>query len=520
MFWMHLFLMYLFSATAFASPATGTPQKNTSEQPTSSIDVENSIKDSQQRQSLDQTSVKPQLLVANLEDFDHTNTNSQTDFSTSQENENSIPENKIISVDQLSNFNPESDISTNKENEYTAPLGLVTSVEQLSDVQPTDWAFQALQSLVERSGCIVGYPDASFRGDRAITRYEFAAGLNACLERIQQLIPFQTADLITQEDLAVFPKQPENLAIELAEIKGRVDALEARTDILEGQQFSTTAKLSGQTVMYLADGSNASEKNNTALQYQLRLKLNTSFTGTDRLRVSINAGNPILLNTATEFPRGRFDGRTAETLLMFGNSRNEVGAGSIDYSFQVNKQLKGVVSVKSDDRIISGLISPISGLDVGPISSYARLNPILFPVNLRAGVGFQWHPTEWFDLDFFTGRETGSAANPFKGLFNGGYAVSTRFVLRLDSVYVSAFYIHSYSSERGIDAAAGSNASKVIGARPVAGDTYVAAVFYRFSSQFLLGSSAVFSNPRTLGSGTKGDANVVDYRVSLFSNVP
>ncbi|GAB1538280.1 hypothetical protein NUACC21_09380 [Scytonema sp. NUACC21] len=28
-------------------------------------------------------------------------------------------------------------------------LGQVTSVSQFSDVQPTDWAFQALQSLVE-----------------------------------------------------------------------------------------------------------------------------------------------------------------------------------------------------------------------------------------------------------------------------------------------------------------------------------------------------------------------------------
>ncbi|MFM6846384.1 MAG: porin, partial [Dolichospermum sp.] len=29
-------------------------------------------------------------------------------------------------------------------------LAQVTSVSQLSDVQPTDWAFSALQSLVER----------------------------------------------------------------------------------------------------------------------------------------------------------------------------------------------------------------------------------------------------------------------------------------------------------------------------------------------------------------------------------
>jgi hypothetical protein len=61
-------------------------------------------------------------------------------------------------------------------------LEQVTSVSQLSDVRPTDWAFQALQSLVERYGCIAGYPDRTYRGNRALTRFEFAAGLNACLD--------------------------------------------------------------------------------------------------------------------------------------------------------------------------------------------------------------------------------------------------------------------------------------------------------------------------------------------------
>lgn len=47
------------------------------------------------------------------------------------------------------------------------PFAQVNSVSQLSDVKPTDWAFQALQSLVERYGCIVGYPDGTYRGNRA-----------------------------------------------------------------------------------------------------------------------------------------------------------------------------------------------------------------------------------------------------------------------------------------------------------------------------------------------------------------
>ena len=70
--------------------------------------------------------------------------------------------------------------------EETGSMGQVTSVSQFSDVQPTDWAFQALQSLVERYGCIAGYPNGTYRGNRAMTRYEFAAGLNACLNRVNE----------------------------------------------------------------------------------------------------------------------------------------------------------------------------------------------------------------------------------------------------------------------------------------------------------------------------------------------
>ena len=50
-------------------------------------------------------------------------------------------------------------------------VGQVTNVEQLRDVSPTDWAYEALRSVVERYGCIEGYPDQTYRGNRALTRY-------------------------------------------------------------------------------------------------------------------------------------------------------------------------------------------------------------------------------------------------------------------------------------------------------------------------------------------------------------
>lgn len=129
----------------------------------------------------------------------------------------------------------------------------VTSVSQLSDVQPTDWAFQALQSLVERYGCIAGYPDGTYKGNRALTRYEFAAGVNACLERINELIGASTADLVTREDLAKLQRLMEEFAAELATIRGRVTVLEARAAELEANQFSTTTKLVGEGIFWISD---------------------------------------------------------------------------------------------------------------------------------------------------------------------------------------------------------------------------------------------------------------------------
>jgi len=129
------------------------------------------------------------------------------------------------------------------------PMGQVNSVSQFRDVQPTDWAFQTLQSLVERYGCIAGYPNGTYRGNRALTRYEFAAGLNACLDRVNELIAAATANLPTRDDLAALQKLQEEFSAELATLRGRVDALESRAADIEANQFSTTTKLSGITII-------------------------------------------------------------------------------------------------------------------------------------------------------------------------------------------------------------------------------------------------------------------------------
>ena len=125
-------------------------------------------------------------------------------------------------VSQLLEQLPDSLLSTaDTDSDRTDPgsMAQVTSVSQLTDVKPTDWAFQALQSLVERYGCIAGYPDRTYRGNRALTRYEFAAGLNSCMDRVNDLIAAAAGDSASRNDLMTLRKLQEAFAAELATLR-------------------------------------------------------------------------------------------------------------------------------------------------------------------------------------------------------------------------------------------------------------------------------------------------------------
>ncbi|QNJ07767.1 outer membrane porin [Synechococcus sp. Minos11] len=115
---------------------------------------------------------------------------------------------------------------------YASADEQVTSISQFSDVYPTDWAYQALANLIERYGCVAGYPNGTFQGNRALSRYEAAALLNACLDRVTE---------ITDEVRRLMKAFEKELAV----VKARVDGLEAAVGELEATQFSTTTKLKG-----------------------------------------------------------------------------------------------------------------------------------------------------------------------------------------------------------------------------------------------------------------------------------
>ena len=229
----------------------------------------------------------------------------------------------------------------------------VTSISQFSDVKPTDWAYQALSNLIERYGCVAGYPDGTYKGGKAMTRFEAAALLNACLDRVTEV----TDEL--KKLMAEFEK-------ELAILKGRVDGLEAKVGELEANQFSTTTKLKGIATMTIGGATNGlvygfanqinnspASANNTninvpdvqaeqiSFNYDVKLMLDTSFTGKDLLRTTLRSGNA----SASVFGGGG----SALLESYFQQEANGDDTVSIDrlfYQFPIGENFTGTFGAK------------------------------------------------------------------------------------------------------------------------------------------------------------------------------
>ncbi len=285
------------------------------------------------------------------------------------------------------------ELNINGVSDYAASADQVTSVTQFSDVYPTDWAYQALAGLVETYGCVAGYPNGTFRGNRAMTRFEAAALLNACLDRVTE---------VTDELRRLMAEFETELAI----LKGRVDGLEAKVGELEATQFSTTTKLKGYTAWIAGAVDNKTAGNNTnealTLNYDLRLALKTSFSGEDMLTTVLRAGN---------FGASGFSGGLdfMETAFQGADEAGLVNIGRLFYTFPVGDSLTVTAGpvVRTDDP--------------GMYAGYATF----YPADLM--------------LDFFTYGGawstnqlggTGSGVGAVYSIGDSGFSVSGNYVAR------------------------------------------------------------------------------------------
>jgi hypothetical protein len=317
----------------------------------------------------------------------------------------------------------------------------VTSITQFTDVRPGDWAFQALTNLIERYGCVAGYPNGSFKGGQALSRYEAAALLNACLDRVTEVT----------DELKKLIKEFEQ---ELAVLRGRVDGLEAKVGELEATQFSTTTKLSGLATFVVGanafsgsainTGANTFNRapneftgrprkpvplpNATTFNYDLQLTFDTSFTGKDLLRSKLRAGN---------FGQSVFGGEPHALALaqLEAAFEQDCGTGAdcgdvvaIDklyYQWPIGSGFTATLGARVGQEDMLALWPSVYPSDT--ILNVMTVNgaPAAYSKNLGAGAGLWWQ-NNGFSISTNYVAANGDSGNPSVTAEDGGGGLGNR----------------------------------------------------------------------------------------------
>ena len=387
------------------------------------------------------------------------------------------------------------------------PMSQVTSVSQLRDVQPDDWAYEAVRLLVERYGIITGYPDGTFRGNRPMSRYEFAASLNVVLARINQLVTTGSADKVSRQDLAVLRRLRDQFTLELALLRGRVDAVTARIAEVELTQFSNTTKLQGDIIFAgvgaIAGNANEIDKQ-TIFGSRSRLNLETSFTGRDLLLTRLQAeGLGSLTNKLT--PEG--------DLAFTGDTDSNVKIDTLLYKFPVGKKTQVVLAgnaVEADD--FTNTVNPYldGDGDSGALSNFGTRASIYYLVE---GAGVAITHTFSDNLELSLGYLASNSANPAAGggLFNGSYGALAQLVFQpSERSSIGLTYVHAYNN----DLNTGSNNANLFSqlGLPVVSNSIGVEASFQISPQLALGGWAGYTAAHVL---SQGDAKIWNWAVTL-----
>ncbi len=279
--------------------------------------------------------------------------------------------------DQVNNLNEVNNLGVKSEIKSQIPPGTERirktnqpSVSGLSDVYPTDWAYQALKSLVERYQVISGYPDETFRGKRPLTRYEFAEILSATVDKMESIVADLAGQDYVRQDMIILRRLKLEYRAALDGLS-RIEKISDSVDRLEGNQFSTTTKLSGEQIFGLTGGSGT----NGILLSRSRINLKTSFKPNDLLITQFEAGS---------------------------DSQDAIGLKQ-----EENGNLLGT----------SGLIANGGGLDYADVESNFRLRRLYYTLrptsDLAITLGAKMSPRDFIDRNSYANNEAVDFSSSF-----------------------------------------------------------------------------------------------------------
>ena len=402
-------------------------------------------------------------------------------------------------------------------------LSQIPSVDRLSDVQPTDWAYQALQSLVERYGCVVGFPDGTYRGNQLLTRYEFAAGLNACLDRLNERLT-RSGDSISSEDLAAIERLREEFAAELETLHNRIDTLEARTAELEASQFSTTTKL---TVI-----NSVTLQGRTANEADLFPRDGTPETGDPGTNISLVNLNYFILDTQfsdrslLKLSLLNIDGSTKPRLTedvlvateFFGDTEGFLIA-DLNYRFLIGDRFAGIVGTENVNAT-SAFRGPnrFEGAATGPLSFFAQRNPILNIGFGRGGLGFDWQFADRASLQAVYSTNIPGFFVSSSGSKGHNTTAVQLALTPIDPIDLTVYYVNDYSPDGGLVSFVGDEQLTVVDpvteeSEPLQTNAVGATLNWQISSDLSLGGWFGYTNSHI--PSRSGNVQTTNYMVFL-----
>jgi Carbohydrate-selective porin, OprB family len=444
-----------------------------------------------------------------------------------------------------------------------------------ADIRKTDAAYQTLQELQAKYDCVPSNSAIFNSKKQVINRAEFAAGVNSCLQSIEELVarrprkatkkrrsvapaPEPAPEVMPApmpEPTPVAPPAPTPVqppappeSTEAAELPvtqqdlDRVrslvntfnDDLQALDAKIKKSSFSTTTKLVGEGIMSFsgyggvtataptaAVGTTAATPgrldSNNAFTNRLRLNFDTSFMGKDRLRSRLQSRNTTPFNTAatgTNMTRFGYDGNDGEdnTLLSL-----------FQYDFPLGDQTKiRVATIGYEFNDNQPTLNPLlSSSANGSISRFGRFNPIFRLSGDGASVNISQKFSDELSLDLgyavpATATSTASTLTPSNGFFKGQNAILSQLTYAPSKDFsVAALYGRTYNNAGGLMGGTGSAA-----ANSPFGNVPTTANHYSFLATAKLGESAVISgwagltDAKREAAGT-GTASVSNYALTL-----
>jgi len=394
----------------------------------------------------------------------------------------------------------------------TVALGAVPAFAQggpFADVPTDHWAYSSVDKL-QKEGIVIGYPDGTYGGRRAMTRYEFAVAIARLLEKIPARTDVDTTGFVTRTDfdraiagLATkeeveqirrlvneFQNELTTLGVDVDAMKRRLDALESRVAFIENEM--KRVKLSGS--VNLMARSNFRRGNSGSFVDYDGYTINTprQRTGLFGDAAGTFADSRVLHDIDLDIQARLSDTATAKLKLNFGNYLPFLTSVS---SFAGNRSGDGVRQAQEQSVYMAMVEAPVRLPGIGGVNLAAGRVPVQFtPYTLKL-----------IDVDsYFNNDKTDLGDVPvdgIKGTFKIGPVGITALAAKVDPIK----YVSNNNGELGTD-------------EPVGYSLFAGAGFSPFAAGNFAGTGSARprqSSVSPTANGAMGVENIAAIRATL-----